>query len=81
MRDNHCCCSVHNGVESRTSVEQKFDQVMNASESSMTPLVVQDGSFSPDMPKDIPYVKLSKRKGGDTDEEIVGRITNFLKFS
>jgi hypothetical protein len=40
--------------------------------SSMTPLDVQDGSFSPDMTKDIPYeLKSSKRKGGDTDEEIV----------
>ncbi len=38
----------------------------------MTPLDVQDGSFSPDTTKDIPYeLKSSKRKGGDTDEEIV----------
>jgi hypothetical protein len=61
---------MHNGVGSRTSVDQKFDQVMKAS--SMTSLDVQDGSFSPDMTKDIPYeLKSSKRKGGDTDEEIV----------
>ncbi len=40
--------------------------------SSMTPLDVQDGSFSPDTTKDIPYeLKSSTRKGGDTDEEIV----------
>jgi hypothetical protein len=25
VRDNHCCCSVHNGEGSRTSVDQKFD--------------------------------------------------------
>ena len=69
VRDNHCCCSVHNGEGSRTSVDQKFDQVMKAS--SMTPLDVQDGSFSPDTTKDIPdELKSSKRKGGDTDEEI-----------
>ena len=38
----------------------------------MTPLDVQDGSFSPDTTKDIPdELKSSKRKGGDTDEEIV----------
>jgi hypothetical protein len=70
VRDDHCCCSVHNGVGSRTSVDQKFDQVMKAS--SMTPLDVQDGSFSLDTTKDIPYeLKSSKQKGGDTDEEIV----------
>ena len=61
---------MHNGEGSRTSVDQKFDQVMKAS--SMTPLDVQDGSFSPDTTKGIPYeLKSSKRKGGDTDEEIV----------
>jgi hypothetical protein len=27
VRDNHCCCSVHNGAGSRTSVDQKFDQL------------------------------------------------------
>ncbi len=38
----------------------------------MTPLDVQDGSFSPDTTKDIPYeLKLYKRIGGDTDKEIV----------
>ena len=26
VRDNHCCCSVHNGAGSRTSGDQKFDQ-------------------------------------------------------
>jgi hypothetical protein len=25
VRDNQCCCSVHNGAGSRTSVDQKFD--------------------------------------------------------
>jgi hypothetical protein len=25
VRDKHCCCSVHNGEGSRTSVDQKFD--------------------------------------------------------
>ncbi len=42
-------------------MEQKFDQVMKAS--SMTPLDVQDGSFSPDTTKDIPIQtkKLSYR--------------------
>jgi hypothetical protein len=70
VRDNHCCRTVHNGTGSRTSADQKFDQVMKAS--SMTPLDVQDGSFSPDTTKDIPYeLQSSKRKGGDTDEEIV----------
>ncbi len=65
---------MHNGVGSRTSVDQKFDQVIKAS--SMTPLDVQDGSFSPDTTKDIPYeLKSSKRKGGDTDEEIVISIS------
>jgi len=40
--------------------------------SSMTHLDVQDGSFSPDTTKDIPYELISsKRKEGDTDEEIV----------
>jgi hypothetical protein len=40
--------------------------------SSMTPRDVQDGSFSPDTTKDIPYdLNLSKRKGGDTNEENV----------
>ena len=61
---------MHNGEGSRTSVDQKFDQVMKAS--SMTPLDVQDGSFSPDTTKDIPYeLQLSKRKGGNTNVEIV----------
>ena len=70
VRDNHRCCRVHNGEGSRTSVDQKFDQVIKAL--SMTPLDVQDGSFSLDTTKDIPYeLKSSKRKGGDTDEEIV----------
>jgi hypothetical protein len=40
--------------------------------SSTTPLDVQDGSFSPDTTKDIPYeLKSPKRKGGDADEEII----------
>jgi hypothetical protein len=40
--------------------------------SSMTPLDVQDGFFSPDTTKDIMYeLKTSKWKVGDTDEEIV----------
>ncbi len=61
---------MHNGVGSRTSVDQKFDQVMKAS--SMTPLDVQEGLFSPDTTKDMQYeLKSSKRKGGDTDEEII----------
>jgi hypothetical protein len=25
VRDNHCCCSVHNGAGSTASVDQKFD--------------------------------------------------------
>jgi hypothetical protein len=51
-------------------VDQKFDQVMKAW--SMTALDVQDGSFSPNTTKDIPYeLKSSKREGGDTDEEVV----------
>jgi hypothetical protein len=28
VRDNHCCCSVHNGEGSRTSVDQKFDHTL-----------------------------------------------------
>ncbi len=60
---------MHNEAGSRTSADQKFDQVMKAS--SMTPRDVQDGSFSPDTTKDIPYeLQSSKRKGGDTDEGI-----------
>ncbi len=40
--------------------------------SSTTALDEQDESFSPDTTKDIPYeLQSSKRKGGDTDEEIV----------
>jgi hypothetical protein len=36
--------------------------------SSMTPPDVQDGSFSPNTTKDIPYeLKSSKRKGGNTE--------------
>jgi hypothetical protein len=63
VRDKHCCCSVNNGAGSRTSVDQKFDQVMKAS--SMTPRDVQHGSFSPDTTKDIPYeLQSSKRKEG-----------------
>ena len=70
VRDNHCCCSVHNGEGSRTSVDQKFDQVMKAS--PMTPWDVQDCSFSPDTTKDIPYeLQSSVRKGGDAYEKIV----------
>jgi hypothetical protein len=39
--------------------------------SSMTPLDIQDGSFSPDTTRDISYESKSpKQKGGDTDEEI-----------
>jgi hypothetical protein len=69
VREHHCCCGSHNGAGSRTSVDQKFDQVMKAS--SMTPLDVQDGSFLPDTTKDIPYeLQSSKRKGGGIDEEI-----------
>jgi hypothetical protein len=69
VRDDHCCCSVHNRAGSRTSVDQKFDQVMKAS--SMLPRDVQDGSFSPDTTKDITHeLQSSKRKGGDTDQEI-----------
>jgi hypothetical protein len=61
---------VHDGAGSRTSVDQKFDQVMSAS--SMTPRDVQGWSFFPDTTEDIRYeLQSSKRKGGDTDEEIV----------
>ncbi len=31
VRDNHSCCSVHNGVGGRISVDQKLDQIMKAS--------------------------------------------------
>ncbi len=53
VRDSGWFCSVHNGAGSRTSAEQKLNQVTEAS--LMTPWDVQDGSLSPDTTKDIPY--------------------------
>jgi hypothetical protein len=60
---------VHNGAGSRTSAEQKFNQVTEAS--PMPPWDVQDWSLSSDTAKYIQYIlQSSKRKGGDIDKAI-----------
>jgi hypothetical protein len=71
VRDCRGFCIVHNGAGSRTSAEQKLNQVTEASSMTVTARDVQDWSPSSDTNKDIPYeLQSSKRKGGDLDEAI-----------